>query len=136
MTTRLTLVVLLLTAAGCSDTPATAVSKSEETSGDEDPSMTAMARKVGAVQTPVVEEPEEEQKSASSVPKLVPKLTDVAPEKEQTQGASQWGAPETESGTPLPKRPKANDSASSAYRFSPVFAASADAISLMPKSLM
>jgi len=102
-----------LSACGGKDKPST-VDPTAATSGSEDLSMTAMAKRVTQteVAAPTTAAAPEETKSA--VPKVVPKLAEVAPEGNQNAGAA-WGAPETESGTPLPARPKPNGNAESAY---------------------
>jgi tetratricopeptide (TPR) repeat protein len=116
---RLTYAALVATyvasASACSSTPKTAAGKAEATAGDEDLTMTAMARKVGPVQTPVNAAPQQEAKQPS-IPHLVPKLAEVKPEGETNTGASMWGAPDTETGTPLPKRPTPNSASASAFR--------------------
>lgn len=111
------LCALFLMAAACGGSePATAASRSEATSGNEDLSMTPLARRVGAVQTPVNPEEDDEDRS-SAVPREVPKLVDVQPESMSAESAGdEWGAPDAESGTPLPKRPAPSASARSAYQ--------------------
>jgi tetratricopeptide (TPR) repeat protein len=105
-----------MTAACGESEPATAVGKSEPTSGGEDLSTMAMARRVGAVQTPV-EESDEEEHSGASVPSDVPKLVDVKPETPTAESAAQeWGAPEAEAGTPLPARPAPSSGAQGSYQ--------------------
>ena len=106
---------LLWLGAACGSEPATAKNKPEATSGDEDLSMTAMARRVGAMQTPVNEEEDDSGQAKSSVPSNVPKLIDVQPEKPPEDAAAQWGTPEAESGTALPKRPAPSGNAASGY---------------------
>ncbi|HTU60068.1 MAG TPA: hypothetical protein VMF89_16560, partial [Polyangiales bacterium] len=77
LTKRLCVLGLLgLLAGACGSDPPTAAGKAEATSGSEDLSMTAMARRVGSVQTPVNPEEEEDEKK-TSVPTDVPKLVDV-----------------------------------------------------------
>lgn len=105
--------LLCWSGSACSSEPATAKNKPEATSGSEDLSMTAMARHVGAVQTPVNEEEGDAAQPKSSVPSDVPKLIDVQPEKTNEDASAQWGAPEAESGTALPKRPAPNGNAAS-----------------------
>jgi tetratricopeptide (TPR) repeat protein len=107
---------LALAALGCGSEPATAAGKTAATSGDEDLSMTAMARRVGAVQTPVNTE-EEPQGPKTSVPSDVPKLVDVKPETTSAESAAnEWGTPDAESGAPLPKRPTPSGAAASSYQ--------------------
>jgi len=106
MPTRSQLIALLLLAAlaACggddSETPSSAA-----TSGDEDESMTAMAKKVP--KAPGTEQSQGGTPTKKPVELIktppVPKLAAVAPEGE-TNTASSWGAPETEAGTPLPPR--------------------------------
>jgi tetratricopeptide (TPR) repeat protein len=98
----------------CSKTPATA-SSAAATSGDEDPSMTPLARRVPKDQAPPAAAA-----PAKAAPTLVkaapvPKLAEVSPEGDKNIAAS-WGAPEAESGAPLPKRPVPNGNAQSALR--------------------
>jgi tetratricopeptide (TPR) repeat protein len=79
---------------------------SSATSGDEDESMTLMAKKV-----PKAEGGTPQDQPAAAVKKPVellktppvPKLAEVKPEGD-TANPSAWGAPENESGTPLPPR--------------------------------
>lgn len=100
----------------CSSEPTTAAGKTEATSGDEDLAMMAMARRVGAVQTPVNDE-EEDDKPKTSVPSDVPKLVDVKPETTSAESAAnEWGTPDAESGAPLPKRPTPNSAAANGYQ--------------------
>ena len=101
-------------ACGSSDTTPDGASS---TAGGEDLSMTAMAKKVPKT----AEAPAAGGASAApAVPALakvaVPKLTDVSPEGDTSSAAMTWGATEAETGTPLPKRPKPNDSAAGAMR--------------------
>jgi len=103
-------------AGACGSDPPTAAGKAEATSGDEDLSMTAMARRVGAVQTPVNPE-EEEDEHKTSVPTDVPKLVDVAPEGTSAEtAANEWGTPDAESGTPLPQRAAPSSGAANSYQ--------------------
>jgi tetratricopeptide (TPR) repeat protein len=113
---RFVLLLWVCAAAACGSEPATAASKTAATSGDEDLSTMAMARRVGAVQTPVNPE-DEPQGPKSSVPNDVVKLTDVKPETTSAESAAnEWGTPDAESGTALPKRPTASSGASSSYQ--------------------
>lgn len=103
-----------LWSAACGEEPATAAGRVESSSGGEDLSMMAHARRVGAVQTPV--NPEEEEDSKTSVPSDVPKLVDVQPEVPSAESAAnEWGAPDAETGTPLPTRPAPSAAAQSSY---------------------
>lgn len=101
------LVSLLAVLAACGDAAETP--SSAATSGDEDESMTAMAKKVP--QAPGTEQNQGAAPAKKPVELVktppVPKLAAVAPEGE-TNTASSWGAPETESGTPLPARNNAS----------------------------
>ena len=110
------LCALGLLAFACGSEHPTAAGRGEATSGDEDLSMTVRARRVGAVQTPVNPE-EEEGEPKTSVPSDVPKLVDVQPEGTSAEtAANEWGTPDAESGTPLPKRAQPNAAATSSYR--------------------
>lgn len=104
-------------ASGCGESePATAVGKADSSSGGEDLSMTPMARRVGAVQTPISPEQDSLEPKAS-VPSEVPKLVDVKPEAtSEESAAAEWGAPDAETGAPLPARPTPNASAQSSYK--------------------
>jgi tetratricopeptide (TPR) repeat protein len=97
------------TACGSSDTTSEGAASS---AGGEDLSMTAMAKKVPKVEK-AADKPVELAKAPTA--QVVPKLAAVSPEGEQSSGPSPWGAAEADSGTPLPVRPKMNDSATSAY---------------------
>ncbi|MEY4581706.1 MAG: hypothetical protein RL701_6409 [Pseudomonadota bacterium] len=115
------LAVAALVGGACgSDTPPTAATAAA-TSGDEDLSMTAQARRVGANQSPAIGTvvPGETEPAAvgskSAVPTLVPKLTDVAPQKVDESAPSPWGAAENESGAALPARPKVSSGSTDAY---------------------
>lgn len=111
----LCLAALLTQACGDSEPP-TAASKAEATSGSEDLSTMAMARRVGAVQTPVNDE-DDSGKPKTSVPSDVPKLVDVAPETTSSESAAnEWGATDAESGAALPKRPTPSGSAQSSFQ--------------------
>jgi tetratricopeptide (TPR) repeat protein len=102
---KLVAMTLLTALAACgsddSKTPSSAA-----TSGDEDESMTAMAKQV-----PKAEGTPQDQQQAAATKKPVellktppvPKLAEVKPEGDATS-PSAWGAPETETGTPLPPR--------------------------------
>ncbi|HEY2732829.1 MAG TPA: hypothetical protein VGI70_02545, partial [Polyangiales bacterium] len=102
---------LLESACGGSDTTSEAASVTE---GGEDLSMTAMAKKVPKVEKPaektVVEAPK------PIVTKPVPKLASLAPEGDLSSGPSPWGAADSYTGAPLPKRPAMNANAAAAYR--------------------
>jgi len=84
------------------------------TSGDEDLSLAAQGRRVEAEvrQAAVVEVPS----SKASVPSAVPKLSAVedAP-LTASEGAMLWGAPDAETGTPLPERTVLSGNAASSY---------------------
>jgi tetratricopeptide (TPR) repeat protein len=85
------------------------------TSGGEDLSMTLMAKKVPKVdKTPQAPKPVSQPNTAVNKP--VPHLAEVKPEGDSGASANQWGAPEADSGAPLPKRPKPSGSAASAYQ--------------------
>jgi tetratricopeptide (TPR) repeat protein len=111
MDARIKLIAVLvpIAVAACGGDDGTTPS-SAATSGDEDESMTAMAKKVpkaaGTSQT-------EEQAAATKKPiellktPPVPQLAQVAPEGDANSPSS-WGAPETETGTPLPARKNAS----------------------------
>lgn len=103
MSARLALVFSLVALAACSGSDGK--TGAEATSGDEDLSMTAMAKRVphaeGTAQ--VDEQPKAKKPAELLKTPPVPTLAAVKPEGESTT-ASAWGAPETESGTPLPQR--------------------------------
>ena len=97
-----------------SDTTAEGASS---TSGGEDLSMTAMAKKVGKSTDTGAKTATESTKPGQTVlNQPVPKLADVSPEGDKSSATTNWGATEAESGAPLPQRPKPSDAAASAYR--------------------
>ena len=103
--------------AGCSSTPATAEGRGAATSGDEDLSMTAHARRVHAA--PVTPSPAPGSlalpASKSAVPKLVPKLAAVAPQNTPADAAPSLGPADRDTGIPLPPRPAPPATAAAAY---------------------
>jgi tetratricopeptide (TPR) repeat protein len=120
MITRTRLAVALsvwLPLAACGgDEPSTGEAAAQ-TSGGEDLSMTAMAKRVenkgvGTAQTGATAATKKPVELLKTPP--VPKLAAVAAEGEQT-GPSSWGAPETEAGTPLPARPQLSGRALDLY---------------------
>lgn len=101
----------------CGSEPPTAAGKTDATSGDEDLAMMAMARRVGAVQTPVNDEEDDDDTPKTAVPSDVPKLVDVKPETVSAEtAANEWGTPDAESGAPLPKRPAPSSGAANSYQ--------------------
>jgi tetratricopeptide (TPR) repeat protein len=111
----LTLVTLAATLTACgSDTTADGASV---TSGGEDLSMTAMAKKVPKVEA-AAEKPAGEGagQARPATPLVVPKLVEVSPEGDKASAASSWGAAENDTGAPLPKRPAPNESSAAAYK--------------------
>jgi tetratricopeptide (TPR) repeat protein len=107
--TSFTLIVLVALAA-CGGDDGTTPSSSAS-SGDEDESMTAMAKKMpqAAGGGEAQDQPTPTKKPVELIKAPpVPKLAAVAPEGE-TNTASSWGAPDNETGTPLPARTRSND---------------------------
>ena len=104
--------------AACSGTPATAVGRGPATSGSEDLSMTAHARRVHGrpiVASPAAAPRAEVAPSQSSVPNLVPKLVAVAPQTGPTDAGPSLGPTDRDTGTPLPPRPAPPENAGAAY---------------------
>lgn len=101
---KLIAAALLAVLAACGSEDSTTPS-SEATSGDEDLSMTAMAKKVPKAEGAPQDQPQTPAKKPVELLKTppVPKLAEVKPEGDATS-PSAWGAPENESGTPLPPR--------------------------------
>jgi tetratricopeptide (TPR) repeat protein len=93
----------------------------ESTSGGEDET-DGLARKMpaGGAATPDKPKPEQQQ-AAAGTKDYRPKLPDARPVEEEKEappppsGPSPWGAPDAESGNPLPPRPKMNAAARKAF---------------------
>jgi tetratricopeptide (TPR) repeat protein len=111
---------ILFVSAACSDkTDANGIS--ESTSGGEDES-DGLAKKMPASAAPAPDKAKPEQSQPVASKDFRPKLPDAPPVQEEKDveapptGPSPWGAPDAESGKPLPARPKMNAAAEKAFK--------------------